>query len=139
VTLTLAKYVYWVVISLASDAYNSYAEATGGVLDNSTGLLRVTQAQYKDLKPLFFEICGVSYELNANAQIWPRTLNSLVGGEEDGIYLVVTSVGDELYEKTKIGFAVGISFLQRFYSVYDTTNSLVGLATTRFTSADTNW
>jgi hypothetical protein len=28
--------------------------------------------------------------------------------------------------------------LQRFYSVYDTTNSRVGFATTQFTTAETN-
>jgi hypothetical protein len=32
----------------------------------------------------------------------------------------------------------GFVFLQRFYSVYDTTNSRVGLATTQFTQATTN-
>lgn len=120
------------------DAYNNYAEATGAVFDNSTGFLRITQAQYKDLKPLFFEIGGGSYELNANAQIWPRALNTLFGGDKDAIYLVVTSIGDKPYEKNELGFALGILFLQRYYSVYDTTNSQVGLATTPFTFADTN-
>jgi hypothetical protein len=32
----------------------------------------------------------------------------------------------------------GFVFLQRFYSVYDTTNNRVGLATTQFTQATTN-
>jgi len=32
----------------------------------------------------------------------------------------------------------GFVFLQRFYSVYDTTNNRVGLATTEFTQATTN-
>lgn len=32
----------------------------------------------------------------------------------------------------------GFAFLQRFYSVYDTGNSQVGLATTSFTDAETN-
>ena len=35
-------------------------------------------------------------------------------------------------------WADGFTFLQRFYSVYDTTNSQVGLATTEFTNAETN-
>lgn len=32
----------------------------------------------------------------------------------------------------------GFAFLQRFYSVYDTGNAQVGLATTAFTDATTN-
>lgn len=35
-------------------------------------------------------------------------------------------------------FADGFAFLQRFYSVYDTGNNQVGLATTPFTDAETN-
>ena len=35
-------------------------------------------------------------------------------------------------------FVDGFVFLQRFYSVYDTGNSQVGLATTQFTDAETN-
>jgi hypothetical protein len=37
-----------------------------------------------------------------------------------------------------LDFINGFSFLQRFYSVYDVTNSQVGLATTSFTDAETN-
>jgi hypothetical protein len=35
-------------------------------------------------------------------------------------------------------FAILISFLQRFYSVYDTTNCQIGFATTEHTMATTN-
>lgn len=38
---------------------------------------------------------GVSYELTANAQIWPRSLNSTIGGEEGQIYLVVSDLGSQ--------------------------------------------
>ena len=34
--------------------------------------------------------------------------------------------------------ADGFGFLQRFYSVFDTSNAQVGLATTAFTDATTN-
>jgi hypothetical protein len=37
-----------------------------------------------------------------------------------------------------ISFPDGFGFLQRFYSVYDVTNSQLGLATTAFTDATTN-
>jgi hypothetical protein len=36
---------------------------------------------------------GVTYELTANAQIWPRSQNSQLGGDENSIYLVVADMG----------------------------------------------
>jgi hypothetical protein len=37
-----------------------------------------------------------------------------------------------------ISYTDGFAFLQRYYSVYDVTNSQLGLAATPFTSAETN-
>jgi cathepsin E len=37
-----------------------------------------------------------------------------------------------------VNFICGMSFLERFYSVFDTENGRVGLATTPFTNATTN-
>ena len=48
------------LIYLASDAFTSYQQATGAVPDNDTGLLRLTRAQFRNLKSLFFIIHGVS-------------------------------------------------------------------------------
>lgn len=84
-------------------------------MDNTTGLLTVTESQFNDMQSLFFNIGGVrntdnpvlllrdidvkyfqvSFELTANAQIWPRALNSVLGGEEGKIYLVAADVGFE--------------------------------------------
>lgn len=36
---------------------------------------------------------GTTFELTANAQIWPRALNSMLGGSDDKIYLVVADMG----------------------------------------------
>jgi hypothetical protein len=118
------------------DAYDLYVERTGGVFDNATGLLSITSAQYDDLQSLFFDIGGKTYELNKNAQIWPRALNTFIGGEKDGIYLVVSDLGQLLGQAETPGFdfIVGMVFLERYYSVYDTTNNRVGFATTRFTN-----
>lgn len=41
------------------DALERYRLATGAVLDQETGLLRITQAQFAKLESLFFEIGGV--------------------------------------------------------------------------------
>ena len=109
---------------------------TGAVYDENTGLLRITPAQYKNIQSLFFDIGGRQYELNANAQIWPRALNDVVGGDKKSIYLVVYDLGSML--STELGFIAGMPFLERYYSVFDTDRSRVGFATTPFTYADIN-
>jgi hypothetical protein len=99
----------------------------------------------------------VTYELTANAQIWPRALNSVIGGSSNAIYLVTADLGSYSgsgldfigtnrssclkFDEWLIDFCQntdGFVFLQRFYSVYDTTNSSVGFATTQYTNATTN-
>jgi pepsin A len=45
---------------LATDAFNAYQIATGGMPDSATGLLEITPAQFAALKPLNFVISGVS-------------------------------------------------------------------------------
>jgi hypothetical protein len=74
--------------------------------------------------------------LTPNAQIWPRSLNSAIGGSADKIYLIVGDIGSN--SGSGLDFINGYGFLERFYSVYDTTNNRVGFATTPFTDANTN-
>ncbi|TDL23261.1 acid protease [Rickenella mellea] len=124
------------LLLLATDAFKAYEKATGGVLDQATGLLTITQTQFNNLKSLFFEIGNVTYELTANAQIWPRAQNEMLGGDPNKIYLVTADLG--INSGAGLDFINGFVFLQRFYSVYDTTNAQVGLATTQFTNATTN-
>ncbi|KAL0959820.1 hypothetical protein HGRIS_011499 [Hohenbuehelia grisea] len=124
------------LLYIATDAFQKYQKATGAKLDQNTGLLTITQAQFDNLQSMFFVIGGVTYEFTANAQIWPRALNSTIGGVENKIYLVTVDMGQE--SGSGLDFINGFAFLQRFYSVYDTTNAQVGLATTPFTDAETN-
>ncbi|KAF8470916.1 acid protease [Russula ochroleuca] len=124
------------LIGLATFAYNQYLGATGAVYDKNTSTLRITPAQYENLQSLFFDIGGRSYELTPNAQIWPRALNTQIGGETSSIYLVFFDLGPELSKE--LGFIAGMPFLERHYSVFDTDNRRVGLATTSFTHADIN-
>jgi hypothetical protein len=95
---------------------------------------RINSTQYSNLKSLFFDIGGITYELNANAQIWPRSLNNVINGDNDGIYLAVSDIGP-LFSPGTIDFIAGITFLNRFYAVFDTTKQSVGLATTQFTNS----
>lgn len=110
------------------------------------GLLEITSDQFNQLKNLDFHIGQKTYSLTPNAQIWPRSLNTKIGGKDGSIYLVVSDLGSTA---AGINFINGYTFLwveflqlfllvshvrfrcrQRFYSVYDTTNDRVGFATT---------
>ncbi|KAF8495722.1 acid protease [Russula emetica] len=123
------------LIYLSTSAYDQYVQATGAVLDSSTGLLRLTDAQYESLQSLYFVIGGNTFELTPNAQIWQRALNNAVQGDGDAIYLVIQNVGQSF---PGVDFICGMTFLERFYSIFDTGNRRVGLAMTQFTNATTN-
>jgi hypothetical protein len=141
---------------LATDAFNAYKKATGATLDNATGLLTISTTQYNNLKNLNFVVGGVSaqsaalciltgillahlqktFALTPNAQIWPRALNEDIGGTSGKIYLIVNDLGSDSGEG--LDFINGYTFLERFYSVYDTTNKRVGFATTSNTNSNIN-
>lgn len=124
------------LILLATQGYNAYVKATGAKLDETTGLLKITSSQFSALQNLNFDIGGTTFALTPNAQIWPRSLNTAIGGTSGSIYLVVNSLGSS--EGEGLDFINGYTFLERFYSVFDTTNKRVGFATTSFTTATTN-
>jgi cathepsin E len=124
------------LILLATNGFNAYQKATGAVLDNATGLLRITAAQFAALPSLSFITGGATFTLTANAQIWPRALNTDIGGIAGRIYLITNSLGTPSGEG--LDFINGFAFLERFYAVFDTANKRVGFATTSFTTATTN-
>ncbi|KAF8893668.1 aspartic peptidase A1 [Gymnopilus junonius] len=124
------------LILLASDGLAAYQTATGAVLDNNTGLLMLTAAQFGNLQNLEFNTGGTTFILTPNAQLWPRALNTDIGGIAGNIYLVTSDLGTESGEG--LDFINGFGFLERFYSVFDTANKRVGFATTPFTDATSN-
>ncbi|KAG6837330.1 hypothetical protein H0H93_011425 [Arthromyces matolae] len=124
------------LLYIATDAYNRYCDATGAVLDGVTGLLRITSAQYSKLQSLFFIINGTPFEFTANAQLWPRSLNTAIGGSSSNIYLVVADMGSNT--GSGLDFINGYAFLERFYTVFDTANKRVGFANTPYTAATSN-
>ncbi|KAG1851513.1 aspartic peptidase domain-containing protein [Suillus tomentosus] len=124
------------LIYIASDAFHKYQSATGATLNENVGLLQISSAQYEKLSSLYFAIGGVTYELTPNGQIWPRSLNTAVGGDANSIYLVIADTGSP--SGSGLDFTNGYCFLERFYSVFDTSNARVGFATTQYTDATTN-
>ncbi|KAG6830096.1 hypothetical protein H0H92_002269 [Tricholoma furcatifolium] len=123
------------LIYIASDAYNRYVSATGATLDGTTGLLTITSAKYSSLQSLYFNINGASFELTASAQLWPRSLNTAIGGSASSLYLVIVNNG--VNTGSGMDFINGYTFLERFYTVFDTANSRVGFATTSHTEDTT--
>ncbi|KAG0700687.1 aspartic peptidase domain-containing protein [Suillus ampliporus] len=124
------------LIYIATDAFDKYQSATGATLDTDTGLLGITLPKYDALKNLDFNIGKTVYSLTPNGQIWPRSLNTYIGGSSSSIYLIVNDIGLPSGEGSD--FVNGQTFLERFYSVFDTTNSRIGFATTKYTNATTN-
>ncbi|KAG6893746.1 hypothetical protein C0992_008773, partial [Termitomyces sp. T32_za158] len=124
------------LLYIATDAYNRYCSATGAVLDGTTGLLRITSSQFSNLESLFFTINGATFEFTANAQLWPRSLNTALGGSASSIYLIVADNGANT--GSGLDFINGYAFLERFYTVFDTANNRIGFANTPFTTATTN-
>lgn len=96
----------------------------------------------------------MEFEFTPNAQIWPRSvrrlpvcvtcahtchllqLNTAIGGDENLIYLVISDVGSD--SGSGLDFIDGYTFLERFYSVYNTGASSFGIATTEYTYAESN-
>ncbi|KAI0338511.1 acid protease [Trametopsis cervina] len=123
-------------VLLASGAFNAYKQATGATLDNTTHLLMLPRDQYSALQPLTFTIGGVDHVLSPNAQIWPRSANADLGGDDDHIYLIISNLGAVSGEG--LDFILGYTFMERFYTVFDAANSRVGFANTKFTDATDN-
>ncbi|KAF8330517.1 aspartic peptidase A1 [Amanita rubescens] len=124
------------MILIASDAFTKYQQATGATMDSTTSMLTLSSSQFANLESLFFHIGDTAFELTANAQIWPRALNTAIGGTAGNIYLIV---GDNRSNSgAGLDFVNGYTFLERFYTVYDTANHRVGFATTPFTTATSN-
>jgi hypothetical protein len=65
--------------------------------------------RYAALSNLNFIIGGTTFSLTPNAQIWPRSLNTDIGGSSSSIYLIVADIGSSSGEG--LDFIDGYTFL----------------------------
>ncbi|KAG6330475.1 hypothetical protein ID866_8616 [Astraeus odoratus] len=116
-------------IKIVSDAFLAYLSATGSTLD-SDGWPTLTQEQYNNVRTLSFVIGGHSYDLSPNAQIYPRSLYG------ETIFLVVH---DQLRSSgSGVDFTHGYPFVQRYYTVFNTSSAQIGFAKHTFTDSTSN-
>ncbi|KAB5591305.1 hypothetical protein CTheo_5264 [Ceratobasidium theobromae] len=126
------------LIYITPKAFKAYSDALpGSKIDNATKLLEIPKESVGKMQSLFFAINGVSYEFTPNAQLWPRALNTALGGKADAYYSVISALTD-FEADTGSNFINGYVFLQRFYSAYDASKSRIGFATTSSTYAIVN-
>ena len=72
-------------------------KATGAVEDQNSGMLKLTKDEYANLQPLDFHFGANTHTLTPNAQIWPRSLNTALGGDDNDVYLVIGDVSAQLH------------------------------------------
>ncbi|KAK0207762.1 hypothetical protein IW262DRAFT_1450786 [Armillaria fumosa] len=91
------------LLLMSSGAYKKYMKATRASakmnddsllthIHTSTGLLCVTKEQFGTTGSM--SSLSTTFEMTPNAQIWPRSLNAMMRGKTDGIYLVVADMDD---------------------------------------------
>lgn len=86
---------------IASDTFSKYQAATGATMNSTVGLLQITAAQYAALQQLNFVVGGRTFALSPNAQIFPRALNTWLGGSASAIYLIAASVSVNLFRSRR--------------------------------------
>jgi saccharopepsin len=116
------------------DAYDRYRNATNATYDSDTNALRVPANT--SLESLFFTIAGKEFELVPNAQIFPSSLVSSINGTSDYLYLMVADGG--MPSESSLACILGYAFLERFYTVFDALNQVIGFSSTQFTKSEIN-
>ncbi|KAG2365451.1 aspartic peptidase domain-containing protein [Suillus spraguei] len=111
--------------------YIAAVQGSNGGVSAANGLIQISIVQYALLMNLEFNIGSHKYNLIPSAQIWPRSLNHVVFGNSDDIFLVVRSLPTPT--GTGFDFINGYVFVQRFYTVFDARKNRIGFAETSFT------
>jgi hypothetical protein len=66
-------------VMIATDAFDRYQKATGSVYDQDTEMLKITSAQYANLKSIFVHIKGVcvsNFIMGRSLAVWSSDISS---------------------------------------------------------------
>ncbi|KAF7370123.1 Acid protease [Mycena sanguinolenta] len=111
------------LIYIPTIVYNTFAVASGGKTDPETGLLTWTALPTANLE---FNIGGVAFTLTPSQFTIPAAQYANFGLAPGKFYGWISDGGNVT---ANINFVFGQKFLENYYSVYDTTNNRLGLAT----------
>lgn len=94
---------------------------------------------YTNGSPCFLNaLFRLFFEFTANAQAWPRSLNSAIGGVSGSVYLIVNDIGTP--SGSGLDFINGLVWMERYYVSVGLCSGVTSIAfeTTPFTDATTN-
>ncbi|KAJ7230922.1 aspartic peptidase domain-containing protein [Mycena haematopus] len=111
------------LIYIPTSAYNAFIKAAGAKTDSSSGLASWTKLPTENFA---FVIGGVTYTLTPAQYTIPTSQYDYYGLDSGKFYSWIIAGGTSAAD---VNFIIGQKFLENYYSVFDTTNSRVGFAT----------
>lgn len=109
------------LIYIPTSAYNKFLSAAGGKTDSSTGLASFSK---KPTSNFSIKFGSTTYTLTPSQYLVPTAQYSNFGLSSSKYYAWINDGGS-----SGVNTIIGQKFLENYYSVFDTTNSRIGFAT----------
>ncbi|EPT02915.1 hypothetical protein FOMPIDRAFT_1035599 [Fomitopsis schrenkii] len=121
------------LIYIADNWFQTYLDSIPGAYydGNNTGLIVIPFESVPFMKPFTFYVADEPFILDVEAQLLPVWQNTAWGAEPNLQYGYIGPIGAPSGEG--LDFIIGQKFMERFYAVFDTSNSRVGFAYTEHT------
>ncbi|KAF8317081.1 acid protease [Clavulina sp. PMI_390] len=110
------------LILIPTVAYDQFLKEAGGTADPSSGLVKFARKPTGSFKII---VSGVTFPLTPNQYLVPTAQYRAFGLTAGSYYAWIGDGGPP----GDVNFLLGQKFLENYYSVYDTTNWRIGLAT----------